>query len=593
MAIKDLIFSIVAKDRTGDAFKRVKRSLGEVEGAARSLNERMADTGRRLRNMGAAGSLASAGLAAALKSGLNAADAQAKLARSLDTSAESIAVLQRAAQLSGVSFSEMEQGASRLTRRLSLFAADGSGPAADAIERLGLDAEALLDLPLDERIGRVSRTIRELGDESEQAALFSELFGDRAFTAFVRLRDAELDQAAQDVRDFNLALTEGDAAQIERTNDAISRLGLTWQSFKQELATNLAGPLEGIADALGKVGKWFAGLPEPVQRFTSAIGALGIVLPPLAVAVGALAIGFGAISTPVLVAVGAFAALTAGVAALWPVLRELPEHVMALGRVIGETFTRAAEVVREFVRVVTEWIGDKLAKVWDGLGRRVQAVGDKFANLYDRVVGNSYVPDLVDGIADEFGRLGQVMEKPTEEATEKVGERFRGLVGEGLGAIRELAREGKLTFESFWQAMGDVAQKWGARIVDNAFTQLTDGLGAALSSAFSGIGGGGGSGGGGGLIGAAVSGVGNLLGLDRGGAFTVGGRAGVDRNVAAVRLSAGERVEVTPANGAGASGRAVNVNVTIQTPDPQAFQASRAQIGQQIGRAVAAGQRAA
>ena len=65
-----------------------------------------------------------------VRSGLQTVDAQAKLAASLDTTVASIQVLERAAELSGARFSEIEGGASRLTRRLSLFASDGGGPAA-------------------------------------------------------------------------------------------------------------------------------------------------------------------------------------------------------------------------------------------------------------------------------------------------------------------------------------------------------------------------------------------------------------------------------------------------------------------------------
>jgi hypothetical protein len=218
-------------------------------------------------------------------------------------------------------------------------------------------------------------------------------------------------------------------------------------------------------------------------------------------------------------------------------------------------------------------------------------VEGKFAWLYDRVVGNSWVPDLVEGVAAWFGRLGRGMVAPTEAAAEGVETRLRSLVGEGLGAIRALARDGELTWSAFWGRMLEVSTKMGDRIIDEAFNKLADGVSAALSGAFAGGGAGGGGGrGGGGLFGAIAGAVGTLLGFNEGGAFTVRGRAGVDRNVAAVRLSEGERVEVTRR---GESGRAVNVTVNISTPDLESFRRSRAQMGAQIGRAVAAGHRAA
>ena len=64
----------------------------------------------------------------------------------------------------------------------------------------------------------------------------------------------------------------------------------------------------------------------------------------------------------------------------------------------------------------------------------------------------------------------------------------------------------------------------------------------------------------------------------------------VHRNLTVLRTSQGEQISVRrPGQGTGGS----QIVVNIQTPSPQAFEASRAQIGGQIARAVAAGQRAA
>jgi hypothetical protein len=68
--------------------------------------------------------------------GLQTVDAQAKLAQSLGTTVASIQTLERAGELAGVSMSGIEQATKDLTRRLSQAAA-GTGPAADALDRLG------------------------------------------------------------------------------------------------------------------------------------------------------------------------------------------------------------------------------------------------------------------------------------------------------------------------------------------------------------------------------------------------------------------------------------------------------------------------
>ena len=76
---------------------------------------------------------------AMIRSGLQVVDSQAKLAQSLGTTVASIQTLERAGELAGVSMSGIEQATKDLTRRLSQAAA-GTGPAADALDRLGLSA---------------------------------------------------------------------------------------------------------------------------------------------------------------------------------------------------------------------------------------------------------------------------------------------------------------------------------------------------------------------------------------------------------------------------------------------------------------------
>ncbi|SLN74610.1 phage tail tape measure C-terminal domain-containing protein [Roseisalinus antarcticus] len=253
------------------------RGFGRLSREMEAANARMAAFSRRVKIAAAAAvAAATAAGVAMVRNGLQVVDAQAKLAQSLSTTVESIQVLERAAELSGARFSEIEGGAARLTRRLSLFAENGGGPAAKAIERLGLNAQALLRLPLDQRIDAVSQAIRANASASEQAALFSQLFGDRAFIAMQRVDTATLRQATEDVRAFGVVVSEADADQIERTNDAISRLGLIWRGLSNQLAVAAAPALEAVAEAMaamasrtGPLGIAIRGLFENIGRLTT------------------------------------------------------------------------------------------------------------------------------------------------------------------------------------------------------------------------------------------------------------------------------------------------------------------------------------
>lgn len=124
-----------------------------------------------------------------------------KLAQSLGTTVASIQTLERAGELAGVSMSGIEQATKDLTRRLSQAAA-GTGPAADALDRLGLSANELIALPLDQRVGAINAAIESFVPVAERAAVAGQLFGEEGSIAMSRIDTATLRQATEDVLAF-------------------------------------------------------------------------------------------------------------------------------------------------------------------------------------------------------------------------------------------------------------------------------------------------------------------------------------------------------------------------------------------------------
>jgi hypothetical protein len=117
-------------------------------------------------------------------------------------------VLTWAGELAGVSMGEIEQATKKLTTRLS-EAATGSGLAVAALQRLNLTAAELQALPLDQRIFAIQEALNQFVPEAERAAVASDLFGDRAALAFLRIDAATLREAAQDVQDCRTCRISG------------------------------------------------------------------------------------------------------------------------------------------------------------------------------------------------------------------------------------------------------------------------------------------------------------------------------------------------------------------------------------------------
>ncbi|WP_339832788.1 phage tail tape measure C-terminal domain-containing protein [uncultured Parvibaculum sp.] len=349
-----------------------KRGFGRLSREMEAANARLAGFARRVRVAAAAAvAAATAAGVAMIRSGLQTVDAQAKLAQSLGTTVASIQTLERAGELAGVSMSGIEQATKDLTRRLSQAAA-GTGPAADALDRLGLSANELIALPLDQRVGAINAAIESFVPAAERAAVAGQLFGEEGSIAMSRIDTATLRQATEDVLAFGVVVSEQDADQIERTNDAISRLGLIWRGLSNQLAVAAAPALEAVANAMAAV--------------ASRTGPLGIAIRGLFENIGRLttyAATFAAFLAGRWVAGMAAAALSVrGLATALVVLRG------ALIRTgIGALIVGAGELIYQFGQLVRgaggfgnalELMGAVAIAVWDGIKITVGSFVDDF-----------------------------------------------------------------------------------------------------------------------------------------------------------------------------------------------------------------------
>ena len=340
----------------GKAFGRLSR---EMEAA----NKRLAGFSRAVsRSAKIAAAALSAAVTGMIRSGLDLVDSQAKLAQSLGTTVESVQVLTRAGELAGVAMSGIEQATKDLTRRLSQAAA-GTGPAADALGRLNLTANELLAIPLDQRVAKINDAITAFVPAAERAAVAGKLFGEEGAIAMARVDSATLRQATQDVRDFGVAVSDSDADQIERTNDALSRLGLVWRGLSNQLAVAAAPALEAVADAMAAVSRAGGPLSTVISAVFDNLGRLA-----------STATAFAGFFAGRFVASLAAAALSVrGLATALVVLRG------ALVRTgIGALIVGAGELIYQFGRLVRSaggfgdamaLLADVAAEVWERIKR--------------------------------------------------------------------------------------------------------------------------------------------------------------------------------------------------------------------------------
>ncbi len=374
------------------------KGFGRLSREMELANTRLASFARRAGIALAAVTAAAAAAGVAMvRSGLANIDAQAKLAQSMRTTVESIQTLTWAGELAGVSMGQIEQATQRLTNRLS-EAASGSGAAVGALRRLNLTAAELQALPLDQRIVAIQDALARYVPEAERAAVASDLFGDRAALAFLRIDSATLRDAARDVEDFGVAVSAADAAQIERTGDAIARLSLIWTGLVNRLTVAVAPALETVATKLADMAR----ATGPIgQAITAVFDNLGRLV--------SIAVTFAAVMAGRWVAGMAAAALS--VRGLATALVFLRGALIRTG--IGALIVGAGELVYQFSQLVARvggvgeafrLLGDLAREVWSRIGLSLDAALARMAAGWEglKAAGLSALEGTIAGVVS-FG----------------------------------------------------------------------------------------------------------------------------------------------------------------------------------------------
>ena len=421
-----------------------KRGFGKASREMEIANARLAKFARRAKI--AAGIMAAAAVSAGIamvRSGLQVIDEQAKLAASLGTTTASLQVLARAADLAGVSQGEVEQATIMMTKSLSQ-AAQGTGPAVKALEQLHLSATDLAKLPMDQKLTAIQDAIQQYIPAAQRAAVASQIFGARAGLIFSRIDSAALRQATQDVRDFGVAVSEQDAAQIQRTNDALSRMGLLWRGIANQLAVAAAPALEAMADAFATVTKTTGPLGRAIKGLFAHIGEITAIAATFAGVLGVRV-------------VASLTAAALGVGKLALSLKVLRAAIIRTG--IGALIVGAGELIYWFGRLVKEAGGfgaalgllkDVAAEVWTRIGDgawsivlRMRAVGnrlkatwlkaltamqDKWARFLKVISSGLFKVPGMDGLALDIG-LDAAFAGQAVDQLRKTADEFRFYAG--------------------------------------------------------------------------------------------------------------------------------------------------------------------
>jgi len=164
--VTDLNSSINKVNTTGLADVSSKSSDASAQTSV--FREKLNSTALSLATVGFEAAKAGAAIVASMVGqSIEAIDAQAQLAQQLGTTSASMAALERAGTNTGISTDQISSAAENLRNSLGQ-AALGSGDAAGALQRLGLSATELSNLPLDQKIAKINAAINSNIPASQQ-----------------------------------------------------------------------------------------------------------------------------------------------------------------------------------------------------------------------------------------------------------------------------------------------------------------------------------------------------------------------------------------------------------------------------------------
>lgn len=447
-------------------------------------------------------------------------------AKTAGMSFEAFQTWQYVAKQANVSIDALTDGFKEMALRADEFATTGAGSAAEAFQRIGLSGaqlkEALKDpsAMFDDILARMQKL-----DTAAQIRVADEIFGGTGGEQFVRLLSLGGDQIAkmkQEFVDGGGLIPEAQVEKARAFQQAIDRLKASFSGlainalmdsgvvdwftamipkvmeFARAAQTSFAPAMAAIqkyaadiAPVLAAVGKAFMdGLGPMIPPLLKAIQDAFVALMPVAVELGKI---WTATLGPILLtALRAVAATVTSVFAIvgqalrtigallkgdwsgaWNAAGSLVLEVLrSIARIVESLFPGILNHVRKMVMGVTTWLTGKLFGVLDGVISKVKGVSDAFFRMYDAVVGHSYVPDMVEGVAEWMAKLDAGMVQPAVSATDATKSAFEklrddvaaimeGLLTDSERAARELANKTKTIRDGV--AAGQLTARQGAQ----------------------------------------------------------------------------------------------------------------------------------
>lgn len=455
MAISmDALLKIKADVQGEGAVQGLAKKLGGLQGTASKVQGGFKSLASSAGGLGGAlGSLVplatGAGLVAMAKGAIDTADNLAKMSAKTGVSVEQLSKFKQAADLGGSSI----EGVSSAMLKLNKGLAGGTGPAADALSKLGIsatDASGKLKTT-DQVMLEVADKFKAMPDGAEKSALAMQLFGKSGAEMIPMLNGGR-----KSIEGLSATMSTDFAKKAEVFNDKIT----TIQSKLMELAVNLGSALmpafTALTDGVGVLVDGFSKLPGPIQTLIglgaglliawgpitgtfSLVATILTTIGPLLAGLGPLIAGWAGIIGPAMAGItAAFSGLLA-----WLTGTLLPGLLAIFSGPVGWTVLAVAAVVamciyfREPIMKFFSWLGSAVANGVKVLWQWGEPIRQFWAGVWQGIT-KAFTTYVMEPISKGWTALAELLPKTMQKAADFVKGVWSGLVNGVKGIIRGL-----------------------------------------------------------------------------------------------------------------------------------------------------------
>lgn len=339
------------------------------------------------------------------------------MAEAAGVSASQLQALSGIAKFSGVSAEQMAGAMNKLNMQLVSQGEDGKGAAA-ALKAIGINFSDFMQLSPDQRMTAIAKAMANYQDGSEKSAIAMALFGKSGAALVPVLKDiAEAGQLQAKVTDEQIAMAD-------KFGDNLTRLQVSGEAWKKELAMGMLPALNDTAQSFLDVINQSGGLRDEIKKLSAD----------------------GSIADWTTMAVKGFTYLMDAGSGVLLVLKSVGKYIAATAAEATELFTGIGQAISLFIQ-------GEYKQAWEamqGAVTKTQAVEEAFHDDLKAMWSEPTVGEKIRDRLDQYGslRASQALVKKSVEDVKTAYAQF----GEGSDELS--AAQGRLA-----KAVSDLTAK--------------------------------------------------------------------------------------------------------------------------------------